>query len=248
MRRTTIVAGTAALGVGLLGIAWFALYLAQPLLGFGDTDDPALGVRFVGAYPEVFGATGTLLVVTSIVLTVAVTSLAATVRQEHRSWALLSASAFGLFAAFAFLVFGTLRIGAVGPLLHIASLGAAWGETAYLVVQMAGVQGVFAVGLLALAVWAVGLSLVGLRTRVIPVAVCVLGIIPAIHVAGRLVGHLGVLPGEAWLLQIASIPGTLVWCLLLGIGLLIRGVRMVDMETTDASSLSVPIAVVAHAE
>ena len=168
MRRTTIVAGSAALGAGLLGLIWFALYLAQPILGFEDTDDPALGVEFVRAHPEVFTATGTALILMAIVLVIAVVSVAATARQERGSWAVRSASAFGLFAALCFLVFGAMRIGAVGPLLHIASLDAAWGEAAYLVVQMAGVQGVLPAGLLALAVWAAGLSLIGIRSRLIP--------------------------------------------------------------------------------
>ncbi len=236
MRRTTIVAGLAAVGVGLLGIAWFALYLAQPMLGFEDTDDPALGVRFVRAHPDVFTGTGTVLILTSIVLTIAVTSLAATSRQERGSWAVRSASAFGLFAAFSFLMFGAMRIGAVGPLLYIASLDQAWGETAYLVVQMAGVQGVMPAGLLALSLWAVGLSLIGIRTRLVPIVISALGIIPAIHVVGRLVGELGVLPDEAWLLMILSIPGTLVWCLLLGVGLLIRGLRRHDPDAVEGST------------
>lgn len=239
MRRATIVAGLAAVGFSVLGVAWFALFLAQPMLGFEDTDDPALGVRFVRAYPEVFTGTGTALILSSIILTIAVMSLAATARQERGSWALRSASAFGLFAAFAFLVFGAMRIGAVGPLLHIASLDAAWGETAYLVVQMAGVQGLLPAGLLALAIWAVGLSVIGIRTRLVPLAICVLGIVPAIHVVGRVVGGLGVLPDEAWLLMIASIPGTLVWCLLLGIGLAIRGVRMGRDDASEGSVSSV---------
>ncbi len=239
MRRTTIVAGSAALGAGLLGLVWFALYLAQPILGFEDTDDPALGVEFVRAHPEVFTATGTALILMAIVLVIAVVSVAATARQERGSWAVRSASAFGLFAALCFLVFGAMRIGAVGPLLHIASLDADWGEAAYLVVQMAGVQGVLPAGLLALAVWAAGLSLIGIRSRLIPLAVCVFGILPAIHVAGRLVGDLGVLPDEAWLLIIVSIPGTLAWGLLLGVGLLIRGLRM---DEDGAAEGSVPSA------
>lgn len=238
MRRTTIVAGLAAIGAGVLGVTWFALYLAQPILGFEDTDDPALGVEFVRAHPEVFTATGTALILMAIVLVVAVTSVAATARQERGSWGVRSASAFGLFAALCFLVFGVMRIGAVGPLQHIASLDAAWGETAYLVVQMAGVQGVLPAGLLALGVWAAGLSLIGLRTRLIPLAVAVLGVVPAVHVLGRLVGNLGVLPDEAWLLMVVSIPGTLAWCLLLGVGLLIRGLRMAEDGAAEGSAPS----------
>lgn len=40
----------------------FALFLGQPMLGFEDPDDPALGVRFVRAYPEAFTGTGTMLI------------------------------------------------------------------------------------------------------------------------------------------------------------------------------------------
>ena len=49
-----------------------------------------------------------------------------------------------------------MRIGASGPLPHIAELGQESGETAYLVVQMAGVQGVVPAGFVALSLWAVG--------------------------------------------------------------------------------------------
>jgi hypothetical protein len=251
MRRTTSVAGLAAVAVGVLGLTWFALYLGQPMLGFEDTDDPALGVRFVRAHPDVFTGTGIALILMSILLTIAVVSLAATAREgregrERGDWAVRATSAFGLFAAFSFLVFGVMRIGAVGPLLHIASLDAAWGETAYLVVQMAGVQGLLPAGLLALGVWATGLSLIGLRTRLIPLAMCILGLIPAIHVAGRLVGELDVLPEEAWLLMIASIPGTLVWCVLLGLGLTVRALRMSGTAgSDDIASVEGPAALAA---
>jgi hypothetical protein len=72
--------------------------------------------------------------------------------------------------------------------------------------------------------WAVGLSLIGLRTKVIPLAICVLGIFPAFRIVSGILGSLGVLP-EAdglWVISIASIFGTILWCLMLGIVLLYR--------------------------
>lgn len=225
MRQDTLVAGSAAAAVGLLAFAWFALYLAQPSLGFEDTDDPSLGVEYVREHPDLYVYEGTVLILLAVALTIAVTAVSESARAKAGGWALRSSSAFGLFAAMSFLVFGAMRMGASGPLLHVAGLRQEWAETAYLVVQMAGVQGLLPAGLFGLAMWAVGLSLVGARTRVIPLAVCILGILPAVHVVGRLIGGLGVLPDVAWLFLILSIPGTMAWCLALGIAFLIRGFR-----------------------
>lgn len=220
LRKSARVAGAACLVAGLLGIGWLALYLAQPALGFSDTDDPALGVRFVREHPQIFAGTGVTVIVMAIALTVAVVAVEDVLRASVGGWALRASTAFGLFAALCLVVFGVLRIGGSGPLLHIAGLNAAWGEVAYLVVQMAGVQGVLPAGLLTLALWAVGLSWAGFR--VLPRAVCLLGLFPAVHVLSRLVGELGIIPESGWLLMIASIPGTLLWCAALGIGLLVR--------------------------
>jgi hypothetical protein len=116
-----------------------------------------------------------------------------------------------------------MRIGASGPLLHIAGLREEWGEAAYLVVQMAGVQGVLPAGLLLLAVWAVGVSVIGLRQGTVPTVVCALGVVPALHVVGRMVGQAGdFLPSWTWVVLMVSIPGTLAWCIALGVGLLVR--------------------------
>lgn len=222
MRRVVGVAAISTSVAGALGVTWFALFVRQPMLGFEDTDDPAVGVRFVRTHPEVFTQTGLVLILMAMVLVVAVVSVAELHDQLSPRWPVHAVSAVGLFASLCFLVFGVMRIGASGPLLHVAGLRQDWGETAYLVVQMAGVQGVLPAGLLALAVWAVGLSMIGLREGTIPVAVCVMGIVPAIHILGRVFGQSDGLPEGAWLVLLVSIPGTLVWCLALGIGLMTR--------------------------
>lgn len=90
---------------------------------------------------------------------------------------------------------------------------------------MAGVQGFLPAGLLALALWAVGWSLIGLRWRTIPLPVCVLGLIPAVHVLGRVLGEIGGLPESLWIVLVAAVPGTMIWCLALGIGLVARRLR-----------------------
>lgn len=225
MRRSSWVAAISTVAAALAGFAWLALYARQPLLGFQDTDDAALGVAFVREHPEVFPQTGLALIVMSIALTISVASVADLHDPAPSQWPVRATSAAGMFAALCFLVFGAMRIGASGPLLHIAGLRQEWGETAYLVVQMAGVQGFLPAGLLALSLWAVGWSLIGLRWRTIPLAVCVLGVIPAVHVLGRVLGEVGGLPEGAWIVLVASVPGTMAWCLALGIGLAARRLR-----------------------
>ena len=222
MRRVIWVAAISTSVAGVLGATWFALLLRQAMLGFEDNDDPAVGVRFVMEHPEVFAQTGLVLILMAMMLVVAVASVAELHDQISPRWPIHAASAVGMFAALCFLVFGAMRIGASGPLLHIAGLHQEWGEAAYLVVQMAGVQGFLPAGMLALAAWAVGLSAIGLREGTIPLAVCLFGIIPAIHVLGRIFGQAGDLPEGAWIALMVSIPGTLAWCLALGIGLMIR--------------------------
>jgi len=222
VRQVSGVAAASTAIAGVLGLTWFALFLAQPLLGYEDTDDPAAGVRFVREHPQVFAQTGLVLVLMALVLVVAVASVAEVHQQPSPRWPIGATTAAGMFAALCFLVFGVMRIGASGPLLHVAGLREEWGEVAYLVVQMAGVQGVLPAGLLSLAVWAVGVSVIGLRQGTVPTVVCVLGVVPALHVLGRIIGQAGVLPDWTWVVLIVSIPGTLAWCIALGVGLLVR--------------------------
>ena len=43
-------------------------------------------------------------------------------------------------------------------------------------------------GIVGICVWAVGLSLIGLRTGALPVALCVLGFVPAFRLVGGILG------------------------------------------------------------
>jgi hypothetical protein len=148
---------------------------------------------------------------------------------------LRSSSAMGMVAA-AFLLFGgAVRVGSSGPLLHMANLRDEWGESAYVAAQVAS-QAVVIGGTLALCGWAVGLSVHGFRARVLPVALCALAILPAYRIVAAVLGPLGVL-GDAdilWLLGIASILGTILWCLGLGVVLLWRGGRVRGGDPTTS--------------
>ena len=100
----------------------------------------------------------------------------------------------------------------------------AWGEAAYVAVQMIGLHGFAQAAITAACLWVVGVALIGLRTRVLPMTLCALALIPAFRLLAVLgpLGILDVLPEETWFLFMASIPGLLIWCLLLGIVLLRR--------------------------
>ena len=207
----------------LAGIAWLALESTPPRLGFEDTDSPAVMVEFIRAHPEVFIQAGMALIVMAISLTITVLAVAEVIGPRSGAVGLRSTTAFGLFAAALFMFGGGIRIGSSGPLLHMAELRTAWGDGAYLAVQVSS-QAVLIVGLLALCLWAVGLSLIGLRTKVLPLALCVLGILPAFRIVSSTLGPLGLMPGTeiVWLVSMASILGTILWCLLLGVVLLRR--------------------------
>jgi hypothetical protein len=222
-RSTTRIAAISTSVFALVAIVWLLLESAPPRLGFEDTDDPAIMVEFIRQHPEVFVQAGALLVLMAISLAVEVVAVEEVVRPQAGGAGLRSTSAFGLFAAAFFLFGGAVRIGSSGPLLHMAGLRQAWGEGAYVAAQVVS-QGVLIGGIFAVCLWAVGLSLIGLRTKVIPLALCALGALPAFRIVSGLLGPLGLLPDVdgLWVISIASIFGTTLWFLMLGI-VLLRG-------------------------
>jgi len=223
VRKTTRIAAASTILFALAGIVWFVLESTPPRLGFEDTDDPAVMVAFIRQHPEVFVQAGAMLILMALSLTIAVVAVAELVEPQSAAVGLRSTSAFGLFAAAFFVFGGAIRIGSSGPLLHMADLRTEWGEAAYVAVQVAS-QALLIGGVFAVCLWAVGLSLIGLRTRVLPLALCVLGILPAFRIVSGLLGPLGFLPDVdvLWVISIASIVGTILWCLILGIVLLFR--------------------------
>ena len=223
MNSATRAAGLSAIVFAIAGVCWFALESTPPRLGFEDTDNPALMVGFVREHPEVFVQAGMALIVMALSLTVAVLGVAEVMGPGSSQVGLRSSSAFGLFAAAFFLFGGAIRIGSSGPLLHMAGLRTEWGEAAYLAVQVVS-QGVLIGGIFALCLWVVGLSVIGLRTKALPLALCILGILPAFRIVSGTLGPLGLMPDSEilWLLAMASILGTILWCLLLGFVLLRR--------------------------
>ena len=224
MQTSTRAAGLAMLVFGVAGIAWFALAATPPSLGYEDTDDPALMLRFARTFPTVFVQEGMALLTMSISLTVATISTAEVLGRRIDRVALRSITAFGLFGAAAFFVAGALRVNASGPAIHIAGLDESWGQAAFVAIQVGGqallISGLFMVGL-----WSVGVSILGYRANALPTWLCALGALPAVRLVMGLLGPLGLLPaiGLLWPLWMAAILGTMLWYLLLGAVLLRTG-------------------------
>jgi hypothetical protein len=109
-----------------------------------------------------------------------------------------------------------------GPLAHIEQQDEAWGQAAYLVVQMAGVHGAAQGATVALCIWAVALGVIGFRTGVLPTWVSVLAVLPLLRLLGAVLGPLELLPEELWIVFMAAILGTMLWAFGLAIALLLR--------------------------
>ena len=107
---------------------------------------------------------------------------------------------------------------AARPLLYIDNLNHDWGITAYLVVQMVGIQGFAQAAIVNLGFWAVGLSLTTAQRRLLPKTILLLAAFPIFHlIAAIFLPFLGEVPSALFLLYVVSIFGTVIWCLVLGI-------------------------------
>jgi hypothetical protein len=218
---------------GVAGMAWFVLELAPANMGFDDTDDPSVSLRFLHLHADLYNQAGVALILMGIALAMAVFAVSDVMAPRADRLALRFASTLGLFAAVLLFMHGVLR-GAAEPLLYIDGLDHDWGEAGYLVLQIVGIHGFAQGGILALCIWAVGVGLIGLRTGTLPRVLCLLAIIPAIRIIGLALGPTGLLPEGAWFVGIAAIPGTILWCLLLGIVMLRRSAAGPDRTPVSA--------------
>lgn len=226
---TTRVGGLATMLAGVLGTMWIWLESAPPRLGFEDTDDPAVSLRYLHDHPETYAQIGLLLLVMTIALTVAALAAHDALVPKADGTALRVTTAFGGLAAACFFMQGVIRLG-VRPLLYIDGLDAGWGQSAYVAVQMLTIHGFGQGAITGLCLWAVGLSLVGWRTGSLPTWLSILGVVPALRLAGVL-GPLGLssIADPLWIVFMATIPGVMAWTIALGVVLMRprrhRGVR-----------------------
>jgi hypothetical protein len=136
----------------------------------GNGDDPADSIAYLRAAKEFYAYSGAALVVGGATLITGVLGVARIVRVGGISLAFTAATAFGVLAGGFLAVGGVLRLNATGTVLHISDLDAGWGESAYLVVQMAGTQGLLATGMIGLSGWLVAVALIAARRRLVGLA------------------------------------------------------------------------------
>ncbi|SEE49535.1 hypothetical protein SAMN04489740_1559 [Arthrobacter alpinus] len=227
--------GIAVMIAGLAGVTWFALELMPPVLGFDDTDNPAVSLDYLRQYPRIYAFAGITLVIMAMALVVASFAVSDVLAPRTNSITRRSLSALGLFSAAFIFMHGVLRE-SVGPLLHIDGSNGGWGESAYLTLQMVGIHGFAQAGIITLSLWAVGICAAGAISRTLPLWLCVLGVFPGLRVMMLLAGPFMVgttsdaNPGAPangmgeilWLGSIALIPLGMLWWLGLGVVLLLK--------------------------
>lgn len=227
--------GISMLVFAVAGVAWFATEIAPSSAGFADTDNPAVMLDFLREHPWPYRLGALSLFAMAASLAMAVFAIADIIETSGRRLTARWTTATGLLAAAFFFGHGVLRMSG-GPLAHIEQQGEAWGQAAYLSVQMAGVHGFAQGALVALCIWAVSLGVIGLRSGVLPAWVSVLAILPLLRLIGALLGPLEVLPEELWIVFMASIVGTMLWSFALAIALLLRARSSRVSSVTDRRS------------
>jgi hypothetical protein len=220
----TNLAKTGGIAIILFGLLYLASFvLGSPVVGLTDGDNPVTSLEFLKQHGDFYFLSGLTSALAAIALTVAVLSVADVMLQPATALLTRTTSTFGLFTAMFLFGHGVLRMNSPGTLGYMADLNRDWGLSAYLAVQMAGTQGLAAAGIFGFSVWAIGLSLEGWRSRKLPLALAVFGVVPALPWLMGLLGRAGALPDSLWLLYISSIIlGIPLWSVILGIFLLWR--------------------------
>ncbi len=216
MNRSAQLAGMTLNFFAFFYLASFVL--ASPLVGFEDGDNPLVSLAFLRQDANLYFLSGLAAVLAAILLVVSVLALNDMILQSPGSLLGRTASTFGLFTSAFIFGHGILKMNVPGTLLYMESLDPEWGQAAYLAVQMAGTQGLAAAGIFGLSIWAIGLSVAGVRQGALPLGMAILGIVPTLPWLMGLLGRAGILPDSLWLLYIVSIIlGIPIWSMVLGV-------------------------------
>lgn len=221
--------GIAVIVAGLAGIALFALEVMGPVLGFDDTDNPAVSLDYLHQHPQFYAFAAIAAFIMALANIAASFAISDVLGPRTSSITRRSLSALGLFAAAFLFMHGVLR-DSVGPMLYIDSLKSEWGESAYLTIQLLGTHGFLAAGFVALAIWSVGICMAGARSRSLPIWLCVLGLVAGLRLVILMAGPLMTTaaieaPAFVWVAAMALIPLGMLWWLALGIVLLAKSRR-----------------------
>ncbi|WP_130178300.1 DUF4386 family protein [Cryobacterium sp. SO1] len=231
--------GMAAVLAGLGGITWFTLELLPPVLGFDDTDNPAVSLDYLRQYPQFYALAGVVLFAMAIACVVASFAVSDALAPRTSSLTRRSLSALGIMSAAFLFMHGVLRM-SVGPLLYIDDMNSSWGESAYLTIQTVGIHGFAQAGLLTLCVWTVGISIAGARSRALPIWICVLGVVTGLRlgvvIAGPILMAASIdVPEVFWLGSMALIPLSMLWWIGLGVVLLVKSRPHREQRPVDSA-------------
>lgn len=153
-RLTGIALIATALALVAVSVAEFSAGDAR-----GDGDNAADGLRFLEENGVAFSLSGLALVVGGVALVVSVLAMRGLLSGRRRSLAAEAASTFGVLGGGFLAATGVMRMQSVGTVPYIGSLDEGWGESAYLVVQIAGTQGLLTTGILALSAWLISTAI-----------------------------------------------------------------------------------------
>jgi hypothetical protein len=225
-RAVSRAGGMAVIIAGLAGIAMFTLELMGPVLGFDDTDNPAVSLDYLRQYPQFYALAAVAEFIMALAYIVASFAISDVLAPRTSSITRRSLSALGLFAAAFLFMHGVLRE-SVGPLLYIDGMNSGWGESAYLTLQMVGIHGFLGASLITLGVWSVGICVAGAHSRSLPIWLCVLGLVAGLRLVMLMAGPFLTaaaidFPGFLWLASMALIPLGMLWWLGLGVVLLVK--------------------------
>lgn len=184
--------------------------------GGTDGDNPAESLIYLQEHGRMYFLSGMCLVLAAVLLLAAATGI---------PWRSPFTTALGTVAAAMFLLIGALRMSTPGPVGYIADLDQAWGESAYLAVQMTGTQAALTSGIVAVGLWAAVTSISAWSRRALPRLICVLGTVGLLYPLGSIIVNLtGWEAGSGvWLTMVGAVfLGLPVWCVAAGIVLVTK--------------------------
>lgn len=222
MKNISKIGGSAMVLISLSFIALIALENKKTLLGFEDSDNLNLMIRFLQEHLDIFTYSGIINLVVGILLAFSALAIWEIYSENTSSLILKFGTLFAFFASAYFFSNGVLRTQAPGTILHMDNLTHDWGLAGYGAVQVIGTQGLAWAGRLALGIWEICISIVNFRTKVFWVGFSWLGLIAP---SGLLFSAVfaPLLPNAEfiWPLYLLSLISVLIlWLLLVGINLI----------------------------
>lgn len=188
---------TAAAGLILVALAIPGAFLFEALTRpeGTDGDNPAESLVYLHEHGTAYALSGACFVVAAFGLIAAATSFPAR---------LPLTAALGSVGGGLWVFTGALRLSSPGPIAHIEEMRASWGESAYLVVQMAGTQAGLLGGAMCFIVWMLLTSALAWRRRCLPRWLAGLGMAPVVVLVLAVLGPAGVgLPDFVWFAYVA---------------------------------------------